>query len=215
MSKLVEIAITGKHNAIFLSLIRGLSWLYFFLASITLQISGLSREYSEPASVCGDRSRCWAASHSSENWWSAQNFSWSAGECEKPCTVESPMGTRELGQHSNGDYNIHDSWSSGIWSFCLVERISIFLACHAIRLFLSFRKNGKRFLLSSFAPTELESNPSSFQDQNPASCYCFVDVPDSCSSPGDIFIWRGFVGFVVSGHIGEPAKVLSCWLPRI
>lgn len=47
----MEIAILWKNNALFLSLINGMSWLCFFLAAITLQSCGLSREYSETANV--------------------------------------------------------------------------------------------------------------------------------------------------------------------
>lgn len=46
----MEIVILWKHNAVFLSLISGLCWLYYFLAAIVLQSYGLSREYSENAS---------------------------------------------------------------------------------------------------------------------------------------------------------------------
>lgn len=49
MNKLVEIVILWKHNAVSLSLISGLCWLYYFLAAIVLQSCGLSREYSETA----------------------------------------------------------------------------------------------------------------------------------------------------------------------
>lgn len=52
MSKVVELAILWKHDAVFLSLIGGLPWLYFFLSAILLQLCGLSRDYSETANVC-------------------------------------------------------------------------------------------------------------------------------------------------------------------
>jgi hypothetical protein len=51
MSKLVEVAILWNSNAFFLSLINGISWLCFFSVATTLQLCGLSREYSESANV--------------------------------------------------------------------------------------------------------------------------------------------------------------------
>lgn len=51
-SKLVEIVILWKHDAVSLSLINGLCWLYYFLAAAVLQLCGLSREYSEAAKCC-------------------------------------------------------------------------------------------------------------------------------------------------------------------
>ena len=52
MSKLVEVAIMWQHSAITLSLTSGFCWLYYFLASITIQACGLSREYSGNIDIC-------------------------------------------------------------------------------------------------------------------------------------------------------------------
>lgn len=50
-SKLVEIAILWRNGAVILSLIGTLSWLYYFLSAVLLQLCGVSREYSESDKV--------------------------------------------------------------------------------------------------------------------------------------------------------------------
>ena len=52
ISKLVELSVMWKHNAISLCLISGIYWMVFFLTAIVLQICGLSREYPETDNAC-------------------------------------------------------------------------------------------------------------------------------------------------------------------
>lgn len=48
--KLVEVTVLWRNKALVLCLISGSCWLFFFVAAITIQISGLSREFAENAS---------------------------------------------------------------------------------------------------------------------------------------------------------------------
>lgn len=51
-AKLVEVAILWRNDAVILSLIGALSWLYYFISAALLQLCGVSREYSETDKVC-------------------------------------------------------------------------------------------------------------------------------------------------------------------
>ena len=51
-SKIVELTVMWKHNAILLCLTSGIYWIVFLFAAILLQICGLSREYPKSDKVC-------------------------------------------------------------------------------------------------------------------------------------------------------------------
>ena len=52
ISKLVELTVMWKHNAVLLCLTSGIYWMVFFLAAMVLQICGLSREYPKTDRTC-------------------------------------------------------------------------------------------------------------------------------------------------------------------